>query len=77
MSGQACADRAGLCSALWLPLFDDLADPIVAARLAGEAEEAGPLRSGGRHLVAAGVRSGHRVAGPGAWRAPRRARDPV
>jgi alkanesulfonate monooxygenase SsuD/methylene tetrahydromethanopterin reductase-like flavin-dependent oxidoreductase (luciferase family) len=41
MSGQARADRAGLCSALWLPLFDDLADPIVAARLAGEAEEAG------------------------------------
>src|SRR2546421_10391122 len=28
-------------SALWLPLFDDLADPIVAARLAGEAEGAG------------------------------------
>jgi alkanesulfonate monooxygenase SsuD/methylene tetrahydromethanopterin reductase-like flavin-dependent oxidoreductase (luciferase family) len=38
MSGQA---RAGLRSALWLPLFDDLADPVVAARLAGEAEEAG------------------------------------
>ena len=41
MSGQARADRAGLRSALWLPLFDDLADPIVAARLAGEAEGAG------------------------------------
>ena len=41
MPGQARADRAGLLSALWLPLFDDLADPIVAARLAGEAGEAG------------------------------------
>jgi hypothetical protein len=30
-----------LRSALWLPLFDDLADPLVAARLAGEAEQAG------------------------------------
>ncbi|HEU5108483.1 MAG TPA: LLM class flavin-dependent oxidoreductase, partial [Micromonosporaceae bacterium] len=28
-------------SALWLPLFDDLADPRVVARLAAEAEEAG------------------------------------
>jgi alkanesulfonate monooxygenase SsuD/methylene tetrahydromethanopterin reductase-like flavin-dependent oxidoreductase (luciferase family) len=28
-------------SALWLPLFDDLADPVVLARLAAEAEEAG------------------------------------
>jgi alkanesulfonate monooxygenase SsuD/methylene tetrahydromethanopterin reductase-like flavin-dependent oxidoreductase (luciferase family) len=28
-------------SALWLPLFDDLADPAVVARLAAEAEEAG------------------------------------
>jgi alkanesulfonate monooxygenase SsuD/methylene tetrahydromethanopterin reductase-like flavin-dependent oxidoreductase (luciferase family) len=33
--------RAGLRSALWLPLFDDLADPAVVARLAAEAEEAG------------------------------------
>jgi alkanesulfonate monooxygenase SsuD/methylene tetrahydromethanopterin reductase-like flavin-dependent oxidoreductase (luciferase family) len=41
MSGQTRGGRAGLRSALWLPLFDDLADPIVAARLAGEAEEAG------------------------------------
>jgi len=31
----------GLRSALWLPLFDDLADPTVAARLAAEAEQAG------------------------------------
>jgi alkanesulfonate monooxygenase SsuD/methylene tetrahydromethanopterin reductase-like flavin-dependent oxidoreductase (luciferase family) len=31
----------GLRSALWLPLFDDLADPVVVARLAAEAEEAG------------------------------------
>lgn len=28
-------------SALWLPLFDELADPTVVARLAAEAEEAG------------------------------------
>jgi alkanesulfonate monooxygenase SsuD/methylene tetrahydromethanopterin reductase-like flavin-dependent oxidoreductase (luciferase family) len=33
--------RTGLRSALWLPLFDDLADPVAAARLAAEAEEAG------------------------------------
>jgi len=32
--------RAGLRSALWLPLFDDLADPVAAARLAAEAEQA-------------------------------------
>lgn len=31
----------GLRSALWLPLFDDLADPRVVARLAADAEEAG------------------------------------
>ncbi|MFI6600854.1 LLM class flavin-dependent oxidoreductase [Nonomuraea sp. NPDC050536] len=30
-----------LRSALWLPLFDDLADPRVIARLAADAEEAG------------------------------------
>jgi alkanesulfonate monooxygenase SsuD/methylene tetrahydromethanopterin reductase-like flavin-dependent oxidoreductase (luciferase family) len=28
-------------SGLWLPVFDDLADPLVLARLAAEAEEAG------------------------------------
>ncbi len=28
-------------SALWLPLFDELSDPTVCARLASEAEEAG------------------------------------
>jgi alkanesulfonate monooxygenase SsuD/methylene tetrahydromethanopterin reductase-like flavin-dependent oxidoreductase (luciferase family) len=33
--------RAGLRSALWLPLFGDLADPLAVARLAAEAEEAG------------------------------------
>ena len=33
--------RPRLRSALWLPLFDDLADPVVVAGLAGEAEEAG------------------------------------
>src|SRR5258708_18119434 len=31
----------GLQSALWLPLFGDLAGPVVVARLAAEAEEAG------------------------------------
>ena len=31
----------GLRSALWVPLFGDLADPAVVARLAAEAEEAG------------------------------------
>jgi alkanesulfonate monooxygenase SsuD/methylene tetrahydromethanopterin reductase-like flavin-dependent oxidoreductase (luciferase family) len=31
----------GLRSALWLPLFDELADPAVVARLAAEAEESG------------------------------------
>jgi alkanesulfonate monooxygenase SsuD/methylene tetrahydromethanopterin reductase-like flavin-dependent oxidoreductase (luciferase family) len=30
-----------LRSALWLPIFDELADPVVVARLAGEAEQAG------------------------------------
>ncbi|MEJ3744985.1 LLM class flavin-dependent oxidoreductase [Actinomycetes bacterium KLBMP 9797] len=30
-----------LQSALWLPIFDDLAEPAVVARLAAEAEEAG------------------------------------
>ena len=30
-----------LKSALWLPLFDDLADPVVVAQLAAAAEEAG------------------------------------
>ncbi|MGE5287378.1 MAG: LLM class flavin-dependent oxidoreductase [Micromonosporaceae bacterium] len=41
MAGQAHGGGTGLRSGLWLPLFDDLADPIVVARLAGEAEEAG------------------------------------
>jgi len=40
MAGEVSA-RAGLRSALWLPLFDDLADPVAVARLAAEAEEAG------------------------------------
>ena len=34
-------DRPGLRSALWLPIFDPLADPAVVTRLAAEAEEAG------------------------------------
>src|SRR5260370_32567734 len=46
---RAGSDRArrpqpattGLRSALWVPLFGDLADPAVVARLAAEAEEAG------------------------------------
>jgi alkanesulfonate monooxygenase SsuD/methylene tetrahydromethanopterin reductase-like flavin-dependent oxidoreductase (luciferase family) len=33
--------RRPVGSALWLPLFDGLADPVVVARLAGEAEAAG------------------------------------
>lgn len=31
----------GLRSGLWVPLFDELADPLVVARLAAQAEEAG------------------------------------
>jgi alkanesulfonate monooxygenase SsuD/methylene tetrahydromethanopterin reductase-like flavin-dependent oxidoreductase (luciferase family) len=34
-------DPTALRSALWLPIFDGLADPAVVARLAAEAEEAG------------------------------------
>ena len=37
MSVQRCASRAGV----WLPLFDDLADPRVVGRLAALAEEHG------------------------------------
>jgi alkanesulfonate monooxygenase SsuD/methylene tetrahydromethanopterin reductase-like flavin-dependent oxidoreductase (luciferase family) len=33
--------RGGIRSGLWLPLFDELADPVVVAGLAAEAEEAG------------------------------------
>jgi alkanesulfonate monooxygenase SsuD/methylene tetrahydromethanopterin reductase-like flavin-dependent oxidoreductase (luciferase family) len=33
--------RGGTRSALWLPLFDELADPVTVARVAAEAEEAG------------------------------------
>jgi alkanesulfonate monooxygenase SsuD/methylene tetrahydromethanopterin reductase-like flavin-dependent oxidoreductase (luciferase family) len=33
--------RHGLRSAIWLPLFDPLSDPVVVARLAAQAEEAG------------------------------------
>ena len=35
--------RSGLRSALYLPIFDALADPAVVARLAAEAEETGLL----------------------------------
>ena len=38
---RAPTDRPGLRSALWLPLFDSLADPALVARLAAEAEQAG------------------------------------
>src|SRR5687767_12211785 len=31
----------GIRSALWLPIFDELADPVVVARLAADAEAAG------------------------------------
>ena len=34
-------DAAGLKAGLWLPLFDELADPRECAQLAVEAEEAG------------------------------------
>src|SRR5208282_2693034 len=33
--------RPLLCSALWLPIFDEFTDPLRVARLAAEAEEAG------------------------------------
>jgi hypothetical protein len=32
MSGQVRAGRAGLCSGLWLPLFDDLANQLARPR---------------------------------------------
>jgi alkanesulfonate monooxygenase SsuD/methylene tetrahydromethanopterin reductase-like flavin-dependent oxidoreductase (luciferase family) len=39
--GALASESSWLRSALWLPLFDDLADPRVVARLAAEAEAAG------------------------------------
>lgn len=33
--------NSGIRSGLWFPLFEELADPVAVARLAGEAEEAG------------------------------------
>jgi alkanesulfonate monooxygenase SsuD/methylene tetrahydromethanopterin reductase-like flavin-dependent oxidoreductase (luciferase family) len=41
MSSVGRTDRGRVRSGLWLPLFDDLADPVVVAGLAAEAEEAG------------------------------------
>jgi alkanesulfonate monooxygenase SsuD/methylene tetrahydromethanopterin reductase-like flavin-dependent oxidoreductase (luciferase family) len=41
MSLVGGTDRGGLRSGLWLPLFDELANPVVVAGLAAEAEEAG------------------------------------
>jgi alkanesulfonate monooxygenase SsuD/methylene tetrahydromethanopterin reductase-like flavin-dependent oxidoreductase (luciferase family) len=35
------ANPGGLRSALWLPIFDELADPLAVSRLAAEAEAAG------------------------------------
>lgn len=40
-SSRENVGRTGIRSALWLPIFDDLADPVLVARLAAEAEEAG------------------------------------
>jgi len=40
-SGIGRTDGARLRSALWLPLFDELADPVAAAQLAAEAEQGG------------------------------------
>jgi alkanesulfonate monooxygenase SsuD/methylene tetrahydromethanopterin reductase-like flavin-dependent oxidoreductase (luciferase family) len=41
MSSVGRTDRGRVRSGLWLPLFDDLADPVVVAGLAAEAEDAG------------------------------------
>jgi hypothetical protein len=41
MLRRYAARESGLRSALWLPLFDELADPTVVADLAAEAEHAG------------------------------------
>jgi alkanesulfonate monooxygenase SsuD/methylene tetrahydromethanopterin reductase-like flavin-dependent oxidoreductase (luciferase family) len=41
MAGRQDTEPAGMRSALWLPLFDELADPRVVSRVAGEAEERG------------------------------------
>ena len=41
MAERQDTGRAGMRWGLWLPLFDELADPTVAARLAAEAEEGG------------------------------------
>lgn len=40
-TGLRSALQSALRSALWVPPFGDLADPVVVARLAAEAEEAG------------------------------------
>jgi len=41
MPSDERTDPTALRSALWLPIFDSLADPAVVARLAAEAEEVG------------------------------------
>ncbi|WP_217996704.1 LLM class flavin-dependent oxidoreductase [Nocardioides jensenii] len=41
MTAMTTHGESRLRSALWLPLFDELADPRVVARLAADAEEAG------------------------------------
>ena len=58
----------GLRSALWVPLFGDLADPAVVARLAAEAEEARlarGLRLGSPVLAGTGAAGGRPVDHPG------------
>src|SRR5918995_7488581 len=40
MDSMACF-RSGMRSGVWLPLFEELADPRVVARLAADAEERG------------------------------------
>lgn len=40
-TSTALSSLSRMHSALWLPLFDELADPLVATRIAAEAEEAG------------------------------------
>src|SRR5260370_33436111 len=75
-SGQAHRPQPAttrLRSALWVPLFGDLADPVVVARLAAEAEEAGwhggflwdHLRGRGPGRQVAGHRDPPAAGGPG------------
>ena len=58
MSSVAPNERHGVRSGLWLPLFDELADPVVVAGLAAEAEEAGGTGSSSGTTCAGRRRSG-------------------